>query len=146
MLCAGSGITPMYQALLKLLGTPGDDRQVVLLYGNKSREDILLKEELSALARAHPQRLKIVHCVGNAPDEPRPDGWADGDEYVAEVGWVDAAKIEKYAHAPSADTQVFVCGLPAMYEALCGPRTDKEVPADTVLARLGYDASMVVKM
>ena len=33
----------MRQALWKLLGTPGDERQVVLLYGNKSSEDILLK-------------------------------------------------------------------------------------------------------
>ena len=28
LLCAGTGITPMYQALWKLLGTAGDDRQV----------------------------------------------------------------------------------------------------------------------
>ena len=28
MLCAGSGITPMYQALCKILGTPGDERKV----------------------------------------------------------------------------------------------------------------------
>jgi len=47
LLCAGTGLAPMYQALWKLLGTPGDERQVVLLYGNKSVEDILLKEELT---------------------------------------------------------------------------------------------------
>ena len=33
LVCAGTGIAPMYQALGKLLGTPGDDRKIVLLYG-----------------------------------------------------------------------------------------------------------------
>ena len=51
MLCAGTGLTPMFQALWKLLGTPGDDRQVVLMYGNKSVEDILMKEELNAWSK-----------------------------------------------------------------------------------------------
>ena len=37
MLCAGSGITPVYQALHKLMKTPGDDRKVTVIYGNKSR-------------------------------------------------------------------------------------------------------------
>ena len=45
LVCAGTGITPCFQALWKLLGTPGDDRQVVLLYGNKSVDDILMKSE-----------------------------------------------------------------------------------------------------
>lgn len=28
MVCAGTGITPMYQALWRILGEPGDDRKV----------------------------------------------------------------------------------------------------------------------
>ena len=31
LLCAGTGIAPIYQALLRLMNTPGDDRKVVLL-------------------------------------------------------------------------------------------------------------------
>ena len=47
---------------------------------------------------------------------------------------------------PAADTLVFVCGLPAMYESLCGPRGEsKTLPADSVLAKLGYSAEMVYK-
>lgn len=42
-LCAGTGITPIYQALGKLLGTPGDERKAVVLYGSKSPDDMLLK-------------------------------------------------------------------------------------------------------
>merc|ERR1712100_555904 len=49
MLAGGTGITPMYQALLKLVKTPGDETKVKLIYGNRTPEDILLKKELLAL-------------------------------------------------------------------------------------------------
>ena len=146
LVCAGTGITPMYQALGPLLNTPGDERQVVLLYGNKSVDDILLKDELDAMAAAHPTRLKVVHVVGTQPDAAAPPGWSDTSTYVAETGWVDEAKIQKYAFPPSDETLLFVCGLPGMYDALCGPRTEPEVAAGTVLDGLGYTKDMVAKM
>ena len=145
LLCAGTGLTPMFQALHKLMTTPGDERPVVLLYGNKAPADILLKEQLDAWAKANP-RLKVVHVVGNRPDDPPPPGWATTDTYVAETGWIDEAKISKYCHAPAADTMVFVCGLPPMYAALCGPRTEKELKEGSTLHKLGYTTAMVSKM
>jgi len=41
---------------------------------------------------------------------------------------------------------LFVCGLPVMYNVLCGPRTEKELLAGSVLHKLGYSADMVAKM
>jgi len=146
MLCAGTGITPMVQGLQKLVDTPGDERPITLLYGSKSADDILMKDELSELAARAGGRLKVVHVVGSTPDGPAPPGWADTPEYVAETGWVDKAKIAKYAFPPSDDTLVFVCGLPSMYDALCGPRTEKELADGTALKELGYSDSMVAKM
>lgn len=146
LVCAGTGLAPMYQALWKLLGTPGDERQVVLLYGNKSSEDILLKAELVAWAKKAGGRLKLVHVVGNRPDDPAPPGWVDTPEYVAETGWIDKAKIQKYCFPPAEDTLLFVCGLPPMYDMLCGPRTEKEIKEGSVLQQLGYTADMVAKM
>ena len=49
---SSTGIAPVYQALLRLMNEPGDERKVVLLYGNKSPTDILLKDELDAMATA----------------------------------------------------------------------------------------------
>ena len=66
--------------------------------------------------------------------------------YTAETGWIDEAKIRAYAHPPSEDTLVFVCGLPGMYAALCGPRTEKELAEGTVLQKLGYSTPMIAKM
>mmetsp|Transcript_7128 Transcript_7128/g.15586 ORF Transcript_7128/g.15586 Transcript_7128/m.15586 type:complete len:275 (+) Transcript_7128:2-826(+) len=116
LVAAGTGITPMYQALWKLLGTAGDDRKVTLIYGNKTPEDILMKAQLDEWAAKTSGRLKIVHVVGNKPDDPAPPGWESTATYVAETGWIDEAKIQKYAFPPSEDTLFFVCGLPPMYK------------------------------
>lgn len=87
-----------------------------------------------------------MHVVGNGPDDPAPPGWVDTPEYTAETGWVDKAKIEKYCFPPAEDTLLFVCGLPPMYDALCGPRTEKAIKEGSVLHQLGYTADMVAKM
>ena len=40
--------------------------------------------------------------------------------------------------------QVFVCGLPGVYDALCGPRGEPLLPG-SALHDLGYTDEMVVK-
>jgi cytochrome-b5 reductase len=141
MICGGSGITPMYQALQLLLEEGTDDStEITMLYGNKTVEDILLKDELDSMAAAHPGRFKCVYVVGDKPDDPPPAGLAG-----SEGGWIDSDKIAKYVPAPSADTSIFVCGLPQMYAALCGPRDEPEVAEGTVLDALGYTAEHVEK-
>ena len=146
MLCGGTGIAPIYQALSKLMGTEGDEREIVVLYGNSTADDILLKSELASWAKAQPKRLKVVHVVGSGPDAARPTGWVDTDAYVAETGWVDEAKIKAYAFPPAEDTMVFVCGVPSLYDVMCGPRTEKALKEGSVLATLGYTEDMVSKM
>ena len=57
MLCGGTGIAPIYQALWKLLGTEGDERKVTLIFSNKTEQDILLKDELDAYGM-HPRSCR----------------------------------------------------------------------------------------
>lgn len=146
MLCGGTGIAPIYQALWKLLGTEGDDRKVTLLFSNKTEKDILLKDELDAYARKFPNRFKLVYIVGDTADAAAPAGWTSTDHMTAETGWIDEAKVKAYAFPPSEDTLVFVCGVPGLYELLCGPRGDKEVKEGSLLHKLGYSKEMVAKM
>lgn len=146
MICMGTGLAPMFQAMIKLFGTPGDGRKVTLLLGNKSVQDILMREELDAYAKAHPERLKLVYVIGEQADAPAPEGWVSTAEYVAETGWIDEAKIEKYAFPPSDDTLMLVCGLPVLYDVLCGPRGEKELKEGSLLSTLGYTQEMVAKM
>lgn len=146
LIAAGTGIAPIYQALLRLMNEPDDDRQVVLLYGNRSPKDILLKDELDAMATKAAGRLKIVHVVGETPDAAPPAGWESTATYTAEAGWIDEAKIKKHLFPPAEDTAVFVCGLPVQYDAWCGPRTEAELAEGTVLHKLGYTSATVAKM
>jgi len=139
MICGGTGITPMHQALDLLVNTPGEETKIVMLYGNHTPADILMKDELAALEAKSGGRLKVVHVVGTKPNQEPIAGWS------GELGWVDKAKVEKYAFPPSDDTIVFVCGVPPMYKAMCGPRNEKEVAEGTILHSLGYSDSMVSK-
>ena len=84
--------------------------------------------------------------VGNKADDKAPSGWVNTDTYTAATGWVDEAKVRKYAFEASEDTLVLVCGLPAMYKAMCGPREEAHVAEGTVLDNLGYTKQMVAKL
>jgi cytochrome-b5 reductase len=139
MLCGGTGIAPMYQALQQMLADSSDSTVVSMLYGNRSVADILLRDELEALQAAHPDRFKLTHVIGGAPEAEASKGWE------GEVGWIDGPKIEKHCAKPAPDTLVFVCGVPAMYDALCGPRGEKTLPEGSVLQQLGYTQEMVFK-
>jgi cytochrome-b5 reductase len=139
MIAGGSGITPMFQALDLLVNTPGDTTEVTLVYGNATPADVLLKDELASLVAASEGRLTVVHVVGTSADQAPIEGW-DGA-----LGWVDKAKIDQFCHKPAADMLMFVCGLPGLYAAMCGPRSETNVAEGTVLHQLGYTDNMVVK-
>jgi cytochrome-b5 reductase len=125
----------MYQALHRVLNDPADGTEVTLLYGSKTESDILLRAELDELATNHPAQLKLHYVLSDEAAE----GW------TGEVGLVDQEKIERLCPGPAADTLVFVCGVPPMYETLCGPRGEAELPDGTVLKTLGYTQEMVSK-
>jgi len=55
---AGIGITPVFSLIRTLLLTE-TDKQIALIYSNRSREDVLFYDELNALAAAHPDRVFI---------------------------------------------------------------------------------------
>jgi cytochrome-b5 reductase len=66
MLAGGTGITPCYQVAAAVLKDPADTTTVSLIFGNISADDILIKEELDALAAQHPRRFKVRGAAGCA--------------------------------------------------------------------------------
>lgn len=139
MLAGGTGIAPMYQALLPLLQTSGDTTQIRLLFGNLAPPDILLKDEIDKLAEEHPDRLKVTYIVGKTPDDVSAAteyGW------TGEMGWIDQEKISRLAFPPADGTVVWVCGVDAMYNSLAGSRAGKLKPG-SILHELGYSGDMI---
>jgi hypothetical protein len=71
----------------------------------------------------YPDRFKLVLVVGESSDNTPVQGWDNADarddgstSVIRESGWVDADKIERHCFPPAADTAVFVCGVPGMYD------------------------------
>ena len=102
----GSGITPLYQLLNHALNDPTNQTRFTLLYANVSEADILLRDELAALQRAHPQTFKVVHTL----DKPPAAGWSGASGYVS--------RELVQAHVPPADKgdkiKVFICGTSSL--------------------------------
>jgi len=138
MLAGGTGITPMYQVLLKILNNPADKTKVSLVFCNKTVDDILLKNELDSLAAKHPNRLKVYYMVDTAPAK---GGWNGG------VGFIAAKVIKERIAGPSGDNMVFVCGPPGFYNVVSGGKTPdyQQGPLTGLLKELGYTESQVFK-
>jgi cytochrome-b5 reductase len=118
MIAGGTGITPMYQLIRAICEDVTDLTEVSLIYANRSEEDILLRQELEAFARANPQNLKIWYML----DVP-PENWTFGTGYVT-------GEIMKERLPPSSpDTKVMLCGPPGMVNA-----------SKKALVSLGYQA------
>ncbi|KAH7046851.1 hypothetical protein BKA57DRAFT_464459 [Linnemannia elongata] len=137
LIAGGSGITPMIQIISGLLKDKADKTKIHLIFGNVTPEDIILKDELDAYAKAYPDRFKVTYVIDKAVE-----GWK------GPTGYVNAELIKK--HIPdvaTGNTKVFVCGPPLMMKSVCGVKgpnfTQGEV--DGALKELGLDSDHVFK-
>ncbi|KAJ3261602.1 NADH-cytochrome b5 reductase [Boothiomyces macroporosus] len=129
MVCAGTGITPMYQLIKKILQDPVDQTKITLFYQNKTVADILLKAELDHLRQTYPDQLKIVYSVDH--------GYADRSGYVD----LKALKI-----LPK--ECVLVCGPDGFVGAVAGRMGENNTqgPVGGFLKELGYTSTQVYKL
>ena len=136
MLCGGSGITPMIQALHSILGDPDNNQCVTMVYGSQVSSDILAEPLLEEWRRAHSDRFQLHHILSSEPDSSK---WG-GDR-----GLMTKEYLEQTLSTKNGDDLVFVCGPPKMYDVLCGARDDKTLPDDSILSKLGYSIDQVYK-
>lgn len=66
MICAGSGITPIFQVLRSILLNPSDATKCLVLDGNRLEEDILCKPQLDAFAQNYPEKVQVVYTLTQA--------------------------------------------------------------------------------
>jgi len=97
-LAGGSGITP-FLSMAYAIRDGIEDFNLTILFGSRTRENILFADELEKIAAACP-KVKVVHILS--------DEQAEGYEY----GFITAELIKKYAPE---DYSIFLCGPEAMY-------------------------------
>jgi cytochrome-b5 reductase len=105
MLAGGTGITPCIQLMRCILELPeykSETTRFTLLFQNRKREDVLLRDDLDSLERLHPGRVSVQYFLSN-PDTK----W--GKDPHEERGYISAEKVNAYVPRKSCDL-VCVCG------------------------------------
>jgi ferredoxin-NADP reductase len=87
--------------MLRYLRDTGDERPVCLIYGNKTEEDIIRREELESM----PSNVQIHHLLS------RP-----GDDWEGARGYVTREAIEKFAADFLPEADIYLCGPPPMMD------------------------------
>ncbi|KJY01798.1 NADH-cytochrome b5 reductase 1 like protein [Zymoseptoria brevis] len=107
MIAGGTGITPMLQVCqaIRRGRKDGDKTEVDLIFANVNEEDILLREDLDALAKE--DGFNVYYVLNNPPS-----GWTGG------VGFVTADMIKERLPAPAKDVKILICGPPPMVSAI----------------------------
>lgn len=100
-IAGGSGITPFY-SMASAIAEGIEDFDMTILYGSRTADGILLKDEIEDIAKRSNGRVKVVHVLSHEEK--------DGYEH----GFITAELIKKYA--PDGDYSVFMCGPKAMYD------------------------------
>jgi len=98
-IAGGIGITP-FMSMLRYIYDKKLERNIILIWGNKTSGDIVFKQELEKIESEMPS-LKIIHIMSKQ------------DDWQGEKGFVDAEKIRKYV-SDLVSSQFFVCGPPVM--------------------------------
>lgn len=114
LVAAGSGVTPMMSMIrTRLADRPGRDR-IALLYSSRSTEEIIFADELTRLAKDHPDRLSVTHVV------TRRDGRLDADGIRR---WITDL-------VPARDAHYYTCGPEPLMDAVQDVLAGLGVPAE----------------
>jgi ferredoxin-NADP reductase len=100
-LAGGSGITP-FLSFARAIANGEEDMRLTLLYGSRTRDDVLFKDEFDQIAQSC-DKVKVVYVLS-----------ADSAENC-ESGFLTADLITKYAPKDE-PYSVFMCGPQAMYD------------------------------
>ncbi len=105
-IAGGVGITPI-MSHLRTARERGEKVPFVLIYGNKTFDDVIFREEIEQMAAR--LDLKVVHVI----EEPA-EGWS------GETGFIDGEVLDRHLPKDFRDYDFFICGPEPMMD-LCEP-------------------------
>lgn len=119
----GSGITPLMSIVRTVLAQE-PAAHIHLLYGNRSKKDVIFYTALNALQKQHPQRLRVTHIL-----EKPPKVWAG-----------NTGRLDRAMFAGLLDGVLATTALGDLEVFTCGPAPVMDAVSEEVLAR-GLPAS-----
>lgn len=110
LILGGSGVTPGYQIIARILKTPDDKTRVKVIDANKSENDILLSSELEDFARNHCEQFQIAHVLSHP-----------SDKWKGLKGHLNEDVIKEHAFEPAEGNVALLCGPPTMIQKAALP-------------------------
>ncbi|WP_346016526.1 ferric reductase-like transmembrane domain-containing protein [Chroococcidiopsis sp. CCMEE 29] len=117
-IAGGIGITPI-MSMLVTLAERKDDRPLILIYANKTWEDVTYREEIEDLKEK--LDLQVVHVLREPPED-----WS------GETGYVDKEMLKRYIPKRAATRNYFICAVPKMMDQVEKALYELEVPVTHV--------------
>jgi len=110
LVLGGSGFTPGYSLIARILLSEGDGTEVRVIDANKSEQDILLRDDLDKFVDEGKGQLKVTHVLSHP-----------SKEWKGIKGHVNADIIRENLFEPEEGSAVFLCGPPAMIQKAALP-------------------------
>lgn len=128
LIAAGSGITPCLSMLKSLLQSDADSH-ATLLYGNRSLDTIMFRDDLAALKDQYTERLSLLHVLSR-----------ERQDATVLNGRIDAAKIRTLHKAglinSLAAKGIYCCGPQAMIDSVTDALQGLGTPLERVHTEL----------
>lgn len=110
LVLGGSGITPGYQLIARVLnakleGRGEDNTKIRVIDANKTESDILMRKELDQFAKDHPAQFQITYVLSHP-----------GEGWTGEKGHVTKEHLEQYIFGPEEGNVALLCGPPTMIQ------------------------------
>jgi Na+-transporting NADH:ubiquinone oxidoreductase subunit F len=120
----GAGMAPLRSHILELLEGRNSKRRISYWYGARSTREVFYVDEFEALAREHDNFTFTV-----ALSDPQPE-----DDWDGPTGFIHQVAYERYLkdHEAPEDAEYYLCGPPAMNEAVLKMLDDLGVDPENI--------------
>jgi ferredoxin-NADP reductase len=98
LVAGGSGITP-FMSILRYIVEKDLKNNVILIYSNRTKQDIIYKDELEEIEKNN-SNIKVIHCLTR-------------EKWEGESGRINKDTLLKYVKKPK-NRLWYVCGPPKM--------------------------------
>ncbi|KAH9600527.1 Oxidoreductase FAD/NAD(P)-binding [Trypanosoma melophagium] len=137
MLAGGTGITPFYQIANNFLADSSNTTKISLVFCNKTRDDILLRDRLDLLSKKNHEKFNVFYMLTEAPRL-----------WFGYKGHLTKSVIGETMPSPKSrgKAMILVSGPPGFMKTVCGEKSGRsQGPLGGYLKEMGYSEDMVYK-